>query len=115
MKEIVVDAIDNDLPLSEVFRASHAVVVWCRRLVYGPVVEWRIDHWVLELGERFVASMVFLIVVLVMLLLMLLKMKWNLLISGQESVESWHSCCFNLSFLVYIKVIPCLVKVFLHV
>jgi len=43
-------SINNDV-LSEVSLTSKTVVVWWRWLVNGPVVEWWVGNWVLDLSE----------------------------------------------------------------
>ena len=53
--EIVVNTINNDISLLEIFSSFHSFVVWDRWLVNTPVVEWRIVYWVLnhQVADRF--------------------------------------------------------------
>merc|ERR1712127_939615 len=48
-------------------------------------------------------------------LLMLVQVEWDLLVSSKESHEAWHSCGFNLVFIVDIEMCPGLIEVFVQV
>ena len=104
ISEIIINTIDDDLSLTQIFITSHTMFMWWRWLVDWPVVVWWVDDWVFELN--IIVSLMMFVVFLV-----LMQVKWNLLVSCKMSVESWHSCCFNFIFTINIKMLPGLIEI----
>ena len=51
LQKVIVDAINNDFSLTEVFISSHTPIMWSRWLIGRPIVEWWVYHWVTQLKE----------------------------------------------------------------